>query len=487
MLESGRCLALLSILALLATARAQDAVDPARGPINAVIGDASFAHVFGDADLAASAGEDLRIAVHLAYVERLLQQREVSAWPAELQRERQANLERLHAYRERAVFPRNHDHPEQRRPCFIDRDGRICAVGYLVEQSAGRELAEAINSRFQYAMIAEMADERLDGWVGQSGLTLRELATIQPNYCSSWPASASAYGASCAPAVSVAPYVVQDPASHFGLGGFPPLWWSPAPSGAQWIGSAQLVAPGTYTLTQTFDLTGFDPGTAWLSGLWSANPGSSILLNGVATGVPLPVVASPLPFTIQSGFVPGINVLEFRVPTDFSYSFFGLLVANLGGAAQRNGIGQPIPNLFDTGVDAQGVVLPGGVLDPHYRSDEPPLRAVGRPIVLGPGFAVTIDAAPNRNAVLLVSLGQGWGIPIGSGCEILVDPNSMVGALFGQTDARGIARFPLPVPWLGGWCGPSNLDFYGQGVVEDPASPLGGLSLTQGLWMQTGW
>lgn len=80
------------------------------------------------------------------------------------------------------IFPRNYDHPEGRVPCFIDRDGRICAVGYLVEQTAGRDAAERINRAHQYDAILAMNDAAVDDWIAGSGLSKEEAAMIQPTY-----------------------------------------------------------------------------------------------------------------------------------------------------------------------------------------------------------------------------------------------------------------------------------------------------------------
>ncbi|HEX5051389.1 MAG TPA: hypothetical protein VFZ65_06425 [Planctomycetota bacterium] len=464
--------------------------DPAATPINGLIGDQSFVHAFGG--LAARADETLRIRTHLAYVEDLLRHRDVSDLPAELQRTRRQHLDRLRAYHQNGVFPRNYDHPGERRPCFIDRDGRMCAVGYLVEQSAGRELAEAINARFQYSRIVEMRDERLDAWARGSGLTVEELATIQPGYV--YPAGAYPYGNSCAPSVPVAPYVVKDAPSHFGSSGvagppfwWPAFWWMPAPPGAQWIAPAHRGGWGpTYVLTHTFDLTGFDPITASLSGVWSATPGSRILLNGLPTGALLPQTGSwttPQPFAISSGFVAGPNVVQFELADTWA-GYLGLLVANLGGTAAKSGTQQAIPGLFNTGVDDDGVPLPAGSLAPHYASNEPPLRAVGRPTVPNPDFGITVDTLPNRVALLALSL---WpnSIPLGQGCEILVDPATVMVTALGLTDAAGRLSFPVPIPLLQGWS--INFGFYAQAIVEDPSSSLGGLSLTQGLNLLTGY
>jgi hypothetical protein len=79
--------------------------------------------------------EDLdreRIRTHLSEVERLLRARDVNGLSPELRHARARNLDELHAYWMRGVFPRNHDFPEHRVPYFIDAEGRACAVGHLM-------------------------------------------------------------------------------------------------------------------------------------------------------------------------------------------------------------------------------------------------------------------------------------------------------------------------------------------------------------------
>jgi len=153
---------------------------PIGDPVNSVLGDISFLATFGvlpDVET----DEQLRIETHLAYVESLLRARNADHLPNTLQEKRQQLITMLRDYRLAAEFPRNYDYTE-RKSCFIDRDGNICAVGYLVEQTAGRELAEQINSVYQYANIYDMDSPELREWVAQSGLTLEECAMIQPTY-----------------------------------------------------------------------------------------------------------------------------------------------------------------------------------------------------------------------------------------------------------------------------------------------------------------
>jgi hypothetical protein len=160
------------------------ATDPVYAPlhtINPVIGDASWIAAHGEAP-AGRCDEQERIQCHLLYAADLL-----SASPSEhLSATQRANrlhlMDLLRGYAQAGVFPDNFDVEGGRRPCFIDDEGKICAVGYLVEQTLGREVAEAINDQFQYATIGEMDLDFLREWMSEYGVTLRDLATIQPTY-----------------------------------------------------------------------------------------------------------------------------------------------------------------------------------------------------------------------------------------------------------------------------------------------------------------
>ena len=157
---------------------------PTADPVDEVLGEGGFNLVY---PVVPGNGipHQTQITHRLIALEMLLRQRDVTSWPAGLRAERARNLDRLHQYRLAASYPRNYDRPSELLPCFIDRDGRICAVGYLVEQSAGHGFAEKINARHQYETIAQMHEPELDRWIARSGLTLAELETIQEP--ESWP------------------------------------------------------------------------------------------------------------------------------------------------------------------------------------------------------------------------------------------------------------------------------------------------------------
>lgn len=122
-----------------------------------------------------------RIAAHLERVERELRAVDVSDLPLEQRQRRLASLGHLRAYRERGVFPHNHQVAGQ-QPVFIDDHGTACAVGQLIIDSGHRPLAERIAREDRLGYLLEMNVEGLDAWVAASGFTAQELARIQPSY-----------------------------------------------------------------------------------------------------------------------------------------------------------------------------------------------------------------------------------------------------------------------------------------------------------------
>ncbi len=75
---------------------------------------------------------------------------------------------------------------------------------------------------------------------------------------------------------------------------------------------------GNYTYQTTFDLTGFNPSTASIRGKWSSdNEGVGIWLNGT-TQIGFGTSDSQfklgyVDFTATSGFISGLNTLEFKI------------------------------------------------------------------------------------------------------------------------------------------------------------------------------
>ncbi len=138
--------------------------------------------------------------------------------------------------------------------------------------------------------------------------------------------------------------------------------WIPAPAGAAWIGplSGLENAPSgcCYVYKVRFDLTGYDPATAVISGALASDDGTHIFINGIDIGFSNEDVTFQIlrPFTVSSGFGSGVNELEFRVDKcnepECTFHPSGLLVANLAGNAELSAE----PNLFVVGVN------PGAIL-----------------------------------------------------------------------------------------------------------------------------
>lgn len=155
--------------------------DAVTSPINAIIGDESYVKAYGKVPGSSVTDAD-RIHIHLSYVEELLRESTPTGLTAEQIGQRMVLLDHLRDYRLAGGFPVNDNHPDQRRPTFISENGNICAVGYLVEQSAGRAVAELINEHHKYSYITSIDLPEFLEWAGGSGFTIEELAMIQPAY-----------------------------------------------------------------------------------------------------------------------------------------------------------------------------------------------------------------------------------------------------------------------------------------------------------------
>jgi len=116
--------------------------------VNSLIGDESYLAKFGELPNNET-DYHLRIQTHLEYVYQLLQARDISHLTPEKQEKRNFLLQQLRDYYTVGIYPSNEAYPGVSRPCFIDGQGRSCAEGYLVQQSADRELGEEINKEAQ--------------------------------------------------------------------------------------------------------------------------------------------------------------------------------------------------------------------------------------------------------------------------------------------------------------------------------------------------
>lgn len=173
---------ILSILAAAGSSSALPNPDARfREGANHHLGDDSFvtkhARAPGEGDT-----EKARMKDHLAHIRGLLAAGAPTR-PA-LAARRAELLGYLDDYIARGITPTN-AHLPWRTPVFIDDQGAICAVGYLIERSVGRALPERIAREHRYDFLEDIAEmPEVRAWVETSGFTLDELASIQPAYAS---------------------------------------------------------------------------------------------------------------------------------------------------------------------------------------------------------------------------------------------------------------------------------------------------------------
>jgi hypothetical protein len=137
--------------------------------------------------------------------------------------------------------------------------------------------------------------------VGPTGAPLAEDA-VDPHYTLSGGAAAyTATNAQGYPVAPAGPWVGDDSLS---------AWITPTLD-------TQGASNAVYSYTTTFDLTGLDPVSAIISGLWAADDAgglSNIILNGVSSGLSnTNGYSSWTAFSLTSGFQPGLNTLTFQV------------------------------------------------------------------------------------------------------------------------------------------------------------------------------
>lgn len=125
---------------------------------------------------------------HLAETEKLLRKRNTNYLSSSQRKSREATLNTLHSYWQNGIFPTN-DKYVNRQPCFIDKYNTYCAVGYLMQQSGADEIAKDISKIQNYSYLSDIFHPAMMKWVAASGLTLDELALIQPGYGGEWPAT----------------------------------------------------------------------------------------------------------------------------------------------------------------------------------------------------------------------------------------------------------------------------------------------------------
>lgn len=182
--------------------------------------------------------------------------------------------------------------------------------------------AAALVGFYSHAAHADTISTLFNTGVGASGAVLTSNLSADTNYTLVY----GPYGGAPTPSVNVltdgwplgSPWISNTNVS---------AWIGP-------VGDNQLDGPvGNYDYRTTFSLAGYDPTTASITGAWAVdNQGIDILINGVSTGQISGGFGSTTPFSINSGFVSGLNTLDFIVYNGGGPT--GLLVTMTGNAAE---------------------------------------------------------------------------------------------------------------------------------------------------------
>lgn len=122
-----------------------------------------------------------RVRAHLLAAEQFLRSRSTSELTLAQGERRAANIAVLREYRARGQFPHNTEFPGRRVPYFMDSEGTLGALSYLMARSGERDLVNQVAATHNNAYVAELSGNAdVMAWLDREGLTLEEAALIQP-------------------------------------------------------------------------------------------------------------------------------------------------------------------------------------------------------------------------------------------------------------------------------------------------------------------
>ncbi len=220
--------------------------------------------------------------------------------------------------------------------------------------------------------------------------------------------------------------------------------WLANDAASQWIGfsgrGTDNQAPGQFYIATTFDLTGWNPKTASITLYLSAdNRVDNVLINGVGTAITCPSYNQWYgPFVINSGFIDGLNTLQFVFtnegsdvnPAGLRVRVEGTAVADYGRTQLpacptttyfRKTFSYNKPDSATLGLQLEGLIDDGAVLYLNnveiYRSNMPSgsiaytdaaISNLASPAWIGP-LTLPADALQNGLNTLAVEVHQAVG------------------------------------------------------------------------------
>jgi hypothetical protein len=127
--------------------------------------------------------ESVRLRAHFDSVDQELRSRDASGLTDQQRAMRNQLISWLRDYRNAGRFPENDKFADRAMPFFRDSHGTLCAMAYLVDRSGRGDIVDHIAKTRNNAFIRELTDDQaLVAWLETSGLTVDEVARIQPMY-----------------------------------------------------------------------------------------------------------------------------------------------------------------------------------------------------------------------------------------------------------------------------------------------------------------
>lgn len=130
------------------------------------------------------------IQLHLLNVVSYLESQPNTGITKKQSKNRANHISTLRKYAQTGEYPIN-NLTSFRSPIFIDSRGVHCAVGYLIKESGLGEVAREIADQQLLAYLGDIKHPVLSSWQAESGLSMFELALIQPTYGPPIPVCAS--------------------------------------------------------------------------------------------------------------------------------------------------------------------------------------------------------------------------------------------------------------------------------------------------------
>ncbi|MBL0122652.1 MAG: choice-of-anchor D domain-containing protein [Betaproteobacteria bacterium] len=186
---------------------------------------------------------------------------------------------------------------------------------------------------------------------------------------------------------------------------------------------------GTYTYRTLVDLTGFDPATAVIQGKWAVdNQGTAIRLNGTSIGATQPGYNPFQTFTINSGFIAGVNTLDFVTADQGCPN--GLRVELSGTATISTGGGTPTfsPGATTLTFASQAVSTTSAAQTLTITNTGTSTLTIATPVISGP-FAIGANSCasvvPSGNCAISVTFTP---VATGAATGTLTIPSNAAGS-----------------------------------------------------------